>query len=126
MKGGGGGPTDGMLDRVERLETILASLEPKINEILLTGARQVDLQRLETKVAEIVASGAKQADVHRLELRLSESAKQVDLKALRTDLAEVKGRVSMLPTWWMLITALIATWGAGTAIVFALLRFAPK
>jgi hypothetical protein len=72
--------------RVARLEKILERLEPKITEILLTGAKQSDLHKLQV------------------------------------DLAEVKGRVSMLPTWWMLVTALIATWSTGTAIVFALLK----
>ena len=104
--GSGAGPEDPALHRVERLENLLASLEPKISEILLAGARQ--------------------ADLHRLEVKFSETARQTDLMSVRVDLAEIKGRLSMLPTWWMLILALIATWGAGTGIVFALLRFAAK
>jgi hypothetical protein len=86
----GSGPRDPegpMLEqRVARLEKILERLEPKITEILLTGAKQNELHKIQI------------------------------------DLAEVKGRVSMLPTWWMLIVALIATWSTGTAIVFALLK----
>jgi hypothetical protein len=83
----GGGPEDPMLEeRVERLERILANLEPKITEILLTGA--------------------KQSEVHKVQI----------------DLAEIKGKVSMLPTWWMLVVALLATWSAGAGIVFALIK----
>jgi hypothetical protein len=28
----------------------------------------------------------------------------------------------MLPTWWILIVAIVATWSAGAGIVFALVR----
>jgi hypothetical protein len=31
-----------------------------------------------------------------------------------------------MPTWWMLIVAIITTWSAGAAIVFALIRNAAK
>ena len=74
--------------RVARLEQILERLEPKITEILLTGAKQSDVQRVQVETAEI------------------------------------KGKVSMLPSWWMLIIALIATWSAGASIVFALVKAA--
>jgi hypothetical protein len=87
---GGGAPTgpeDSMLEqRVARLEQILERLEPKITEILLTGAKQADVQK-----------------VH-------------------VELAELRGKVSMLPTWWMLVVALVATWSAGAGIIFALLK----
>ncbi len=83
--GGPRGPEDSMLEhRVARLEQILERLEPKITEILLTGAKQSDVQRLQG------------------------------------ELAEARGRVSMLPTWWMLILAVVTTWTAGAGIVFAL------
>jgi hypothetical protein len=64
------------------------------------------LERLKPKITEILLTGAKQNEIHKIQV----------------DLAEVKGKVSMLPTWWMLIVALIATWNTGTAIVFALLK----
>ncbi|HKI14701.1 MAG TPA: hypothetical protein VKA12_06760 [Roseiarcus sp.] len=90
-KGGGDGPEDPMLEqRVARLEQILERLEPKITEILLTGAKQSDLHKVQT------------------------------------DLAEVKGRISGMPTTWTLfaglVTATITTWSAGAAIVFALIK----
>jgi hypothetical protein len=74
--------------RVARLEIILERLEPKITEILLTGAKQANVQKIQV------------------------------------DLARLEGRVSMLPTWWMLVVALVATWSAGTGIGFALLKAA--
>jgi hypothetical protein len=73
---------------VPRLEQILERFEQKISEILLTGAKQIDIQKLQV------------------------------------ELAEARGSVSMLPTWWMLIVALVATWSAGAGIVFALVRAA--
>ena len=84
-----GGPEGPMLEqRVARLEQILERLEPKITEILLTGAKQTDIQKLQV------------------------------------EFAEARGRVSMLPTWWMLIVALVATWSVGAGIVFALVKAA--
>jgi len=73
---------------VARLEQILERLEPKITEILLTGAKQADAQKIQLEVAEL------------------------------------RGKVSMLPTWWMLVVALVATWSAGGGIIFALLKAA--
>jgi hypothetical protein len=85
--GGPNGPEGPMLDqRVARLEQILERLEPKISEILLTGAKQGDVQRIQVEAAEI------------------------------------KGKVSMLPTWWMLVVAIVATWSAGAGIGFVLLK----
>jgi hypothetical protein len=61
------------------------------------------LERLEPKIIELSASSAKQSDITTLR-------------------AEVRGKLSMLPTWWMLIIGLIATWGAGAAIVRLMMR----
>ena len=85
--GGGGGPAGlpleqrvGRLEaKVDRTEAVLTRLEPKITEILLTGAKA-------------------------------------------TDLAEVKGRLSSLPTWWMLMVTVLSTWLAGAGIVFTLVK----
>ena len=64
------------------------------------------LEQLAPKITEILLTGAKQADIHKMQV----------------ELAEVKGKVSMLPTWWMLVIALIATWSTGAGIVFALVK----
>jgi hypothetical protein len=44
------------------------------------------LERLEPKITEILLAGAKQSDVQKIQV----------------ETAEIKGKVSMLPTWWML------------------------
>ena len=77
------------------LERRVEKLEENMQRVLAI------LERLEPKIIELSVSAAKQSDI----------------AALRAELAEVKGKVSMLPTWWMLIIGLIATWGAGAAIV---------
>ena len=65
--------------------------------------------------------------------QLSQFPKAMDFAALKADVAEIKGRLtgiegrlSQSPTWLQLLVALIATWGAGAAIVAALIRFAVK
>ena len=85
--GGGGGPAGlpleqrvGRLEaKVDRNEAVLARLEPKVTEILFTGAKA-------------------------------------------TDLAEVKGRLPSLPTWWMLMVTVLSTWLAGAGIVSTLVK----
>jgi hypothetical protein len=63
--------------------------------------------------------------------RLEEDAKDIKaslraidgkLNSIEVSLAEIKGRVSQAPTWLQLIGAVLATWAAGAAIVFTLLR----
>jgi hypothetical protein len=110
----GGGPEDPMLEarvghleeKVDRIEAILQRLEPKITETLLTGSKQADVNKLQLQIVEFQAGAAKLADVQKL----------------HADVAEVKGRVAGLPTWWMLIIAVISTWGAG----FAMSNYATK
>jgi len=68
------------------------------------------LERLEPKITEILLTGSKQSE----------------LQKLQVDVAEIKGRLSGVPTTWTLfaglLTALLATWAAGATIVFALLK----
>lgn len=42
-----------------------------------------------------------------------------DLKTLLRDSAEMKGRLSQLPTWWQMLTAVVAI----LAAAFAILKF---
>ncbi len=87
-------------EKVDRIEAILVRLEPKIAEVLLnTNKLQLDFARFES-------TAATKDDLHKVQL----------------DLAEVRGRVSSLPTWWMLIVAIITTWGAGFAIANSIAR----
>jgi len=51
---------------------------------------------------------------------------EAKLNSIDVSVAEIKGRVSQFPTWIQLLVALIATWGAGAAIVAVLVRFFPK
>ena len=48
------------------------------------------------------------------------------LNVIGESVAEIKGRISQAPTWLQLLVALIATWGAGAAIVAALIRFGAR
>ena len=110
-----------MLDqRVARLEAALERIEPKITELLLVGAKQADLHKVQLDIADTNGRFA------RLEGILSQMPKQSDLAVLRSEIGEIRGRISNMPTWWMLIVAIITTWSAGAAIVFALIRNAAK
>jgi hypothetical protein len=69
----------------------------------------------------------------RIDANLGHLPTAMDYAALRSDVAEMKGRfgglemrLSAMPTTVQLVTWLITTWSAGAAIVFALLRFSPK
>ena len=125
--GSGSGPEDPMLEpRVERLERILASLEPKINEILLTGAKQADLQKLELKVAEIAATGAKQADLHKLQLDVAEMKGRITgvegrIGGVEAKISGLDSSVAKLPNVFTMLGLIVTTWGIGSAIlVFAI------
>ena len=84
-------------------------LDPAENEKWNSLDRRVE--RLEEDMTDVKAS-----------LRSIEG--KVD--ALVEGVAEIRGRVSLSPTWLQLLLALIATWGAGAAIVATAIRFAPK
>lgn len=62
--------------------------------------------------------------------QLSQMPTALDYAALRADVARIEGRLTNMPTTWQLflalVTTIVTTWSAGAAIVFALLRFAPK
>ena len=99
--GGDSGPEDPMLDqRVQALEADVKDVKQSLN-------------RLEVAIA-------------RVEGVLTQMPKQSDLAVLRSEIGEIRGRISNMPTWWMLIVAIITTWSAGAAIVFALIRNAAK
>ncbi|MBB5752626.1 hypothetical protein [Prosthecomicrobium pneumaticum] len=60
-----------------------------------------------------------------IKAELRQAPKAADYAGLKAEIAEMRGHLRTLPTWWMLIIAVIATWGAGSAIVFALTRTVP-
>lgn len=80
--------------RAARREQILERLEPKISEILATGAKQADLQKV-----------------------------QVDLAELKGRLAGVEGRLSALPSTWTLLGIVFTTWALGSGILIFALNF---
>jgi len=94
-KGGGSGPEDPMLEgRVTALETRLGQIEAKVDRV------DAALQRLEPAIRDI---GSKLSD-------------------LNVRVAGVEGHLRATPTFIQLLVALITTWAAGTAIVFALVK----
>lgn len=62
--------------------------------------------------------------------RLEDDMREVkaSLKNIEISMARMDGKLSQLPTAWTMfiaiITTVVATWGAGAAIVFTLLRSA--
>ncbi len=82
------------------VEDRMRGLEAKVDRVDAT------LQRLEAKLTDLTFT----------------SAKAIDLQKMQVDLAEVKGRISSLPTWWMLMVTVLSTWLAGAGIVFTLAR----
>jgi hypothetical protein len=101
----GGGPEDPMLEkRVEAVEVDVS----KIKGIL---------ERLEPKIGEILLTGAKQADLHKT---------QLDIAEMKGRLVATDARLSSVPTTTQLVLWLLTTWGAGAATVFAVIKFAGK
>ncbi|MGA2045186.1 MAG: hypothetical protein ABSG83_17670 [Roseiarcus sp.] len=94
---GGDGPDDPMLERR------VARLEDKVDRI------EAAIIRIEPRISEIAGE-------------LRHLPKSNDIGLLRADIDEIRGRLSMLPTWWMLVVALTATWSAGAGIVLALVK----
>jgi hypothetical protein len=45
---------------------------------------------------------------------------------IRGRITGIEGRLSQAPTWIQLLVALVATWGAGAAIIPAAARFIPR
>ena len=96
----------GLEANVDRIMAVLTRLEPKLAEIAFTTARSSDLGKLQLTLTELSTSAAKSADLNKLQL----------------DTAEIKGRVSSLPTWWMLVVTVLSTWLAGAGIVSTVVK----
>jgi hypothetical protein len=60
------------------------------------------------------------------EVKVSLRSIEAKLTSIAESVAEIKGKISQSPTWLQLLVALIATWGAGAAIVAVVVRFASK
>jgi uncharacterized coiled-coil protein SlyX len=59
---------------------------------------------------------------------IQESLTQIAISIAKLDgrMTGLEGRLQAIPSAWQLFVALITTWSAGAAIVFAMIRFAPK
>jgi len=87
--------------RIERLEKILASLEPKITEILLTCAKKDDALKLYMEAADIKGR----------------------VQAIDGRLAGIEGRFAYIPTTWQMIGILGTLLIGISGVVFTASRF---
>jgi hypothetical protein len=62
--------------------------------------------------------------IFEIRTELKHVPKMNDYATLRSEIAEIKGRVSQMPTMLQLAVTIVTTWSAGAAIVFTLLRLA--
>jgi hypothetical protein len=95
MSTNGSGPEDPMLER--RVE----KLEEKIDRI------ETILVRLEPMIIELKST----------------TAKQPELNTVRVEIAEIKGRITNLPSTWTLISFSISSCLASAGFAFAVARF---
>jgi hypothetical protein len=103
--GGPGGSKDPELEqRISRLEHILERLEPRITEILLTGAKTADMQKVQVELAELKGRIA-----------------AVDAK-LGTLPSTFDAKLAALPSTYTILTIVFTTtWALGSGIlIFAL------
>jgi hypothetical protein len=56
------------------------------------------------------------------EIRTTLKSIEAKLTVVAENVAEIKGKIAQSPTWIQLLVALIATWGAGAAIVAVVVR----
>ena len=91
--GGGDSPEEPAVEqRVARLEKILERLEPKISEILSTGAKQNDVQKVQFEMAE-----------------------------LKGRMTAIEAKMGALPSTFTLLTIVFTTWALGSGIlIFAI------
>lgn len=87
--------------RLARLENILASLEPKISEILLSGAKNDDVQKLQIELIKVEGT----------------------ISGVEDRLAGIEGRLSMIPTTWQTIAILAAPLIGHSGIIFMTSKF---
>jgi hypothetical protein len=100
--GGGDGPEDPMLEsRVTLLERSMERFGEKFDRM------DEALRRIEIALKELAADS---------------KALRKDFSDLAIKVASIEGQIKNIPTVLQLFLALITTWSAGAAIVFALLR----
>ena len=97
---------------VGKIRAILERLEPRITEILLTGAKQSDLHKTQTDVAKL------DGRITGLEGRIV---------GLEGKIAGVDARVASLPGTWTILGIVFTTWAIGSGLlIFTLTRLLAK
>ncbi|WP_460450552.1 hypothetical protein [Alsobacter sp. SYSU BS001988] len=94
---------------VSRIAALLERLEPKITEILLTGAKQADLARTQLDIADIKGRSV-----------------GVDgrMAGLEGRIAGLGDKIASLPTTWTILGIVFSTWAIGSSIVFTIAKLA--
>ena len=123
---GGGGPEGPTMDeRVTKLERAIEGINTQLARLPTIEAHMAKTSDIAEIKAQL-ALMAKATDVAEIKGQLSQMPKANDWASLRAEIAEIKGKVSAIPTTWQLVPLLLTTWTAGAAIVFALLRVSGK
>lgn len=91
-------------------------LDPAENERWTSLERRVE--RLEEDMTDVKVS------LRSIETKVDKLVEGV--AEIRGRISGIEGRLSQAPTWIQLLVALIATWGAGAAIIAAAVRFIPR
>jgi hypothetical protein len=118
-----------------RITAVLERLEPKINEILLTGAKQVDLHRTQVDVAELKGrmtaldeklSGRMTAIEEKLTAKITIVEERLGgrLSGVEGRMSGLEARVAALPSVYLQLGLIFTTWGIGSGIVFSIAKFA--
>lgn len=142
---GAAGPEDPMLEQrvavlesdVGKIKGILERLEPKITELLLTGAKQADLQRLQADVARLDGrltgvegrfAGVEgkiagvEAKIGGVEAKIG--GVEAKIGGVDGKIAGLESRIASLPTTWTLLGIVFTTWALGSGIVFTIAKLA--
>ncbi len=90
---------------IAKIKDILERLEPKISEILITGAKQVDLYKTQLDVAEMKGR----------------------MVAIEGKFTGLEGRIGLLPSTWTILGIVFTTWALGSGLlIFTLTRLLAK
>ena len=84
------------------------------------SALEADMKDVKSSLSRLEVS------VSKIDGTLSQMPRATDYATLRADIAEVKGRLSNMPTFLQTLTMTISTWVAGAAIVFAIIKFGAR
>ena len=101
-----------MDERVSRLEQQFASIDTKLDRLV-----PIEAQLAELKIH--VSQLPKAAEFGEMKGQLSQMPKAADLIAIRTEIAEIKGKLSLMPNNWSFGLGLIGLGG----FILAVLRF---